>query len=226
MVTGYALYTFFSLQHAKSAAYFARQAADTENQLNPDLISSELHTALSAQVTGCLFSSVAFLEATINELFADAKDSKGAANNLSVQTQKVIAAVWSSETDQKSTLCKYQLFLEAAGAPALDKSRQPYSEVALLIKLRNNLIHYNASWLDTGTAKMLRSGALVTSKLDNPVAQLPKLPGIAGQSSTAWLSSGTAKWAFSSALAFTEEFYQLLKITPQHDHIRDELRLT
>lgn len=217
--------TFFSLQHIKSAAYFTRNATAIENALAQEQISSEQHTALSATVTATLFSSVAFLEATINELFADAQDPKGPLAKMDPDRLARLEGVWTEKVDRQPILCKYLLFLKILDCPALDKGTRSWADVRLLINLRNKLVHYQASWLDAGTADMVRSGALVKSKLVTPVRQLPRVPGAAGRRSAGWLSAGTAVWAVEAAMGFTDSFFEIIDITPTYDHIRQELAL-
>lgn len=217
--------TFFSLQHIKSAAYFTRNAATIEKELPQELIASEQHTVLSATVTAALFSSVAFLEATINELYADAQDPTGPLAEMDHDRLTSLDGVWAEKIDRQPILCKYLLFLEALGYPPLEKGSRTWADVRLLIDLRNNLVHYQASWLDAGTADMIRPGALAKSKLITPLRQLPRIPGAAGQRTAGWLSAGTATWAVQAALNFTEIFFENIRVTPTYDHIRQELAL-
>lgn len=225
MLISIGLRTFFSLQHLKSAAYFTRSAATIQSDVQQELIASEKHTALSAMVIGAIFSSVAFLEATINELYADAQDPTGPLAKMGHDRLIRLEGVWTEKVDRQPILCKYLLFLEALGYPPLEKGSRTWADVRLLIDLRNNLVHYQASWLDAGTADMIRPGALAKSKLVTPLRQLPRIPGAAGQRTAGWLSAGTATWAVQAALNFTEIFFENIKVTPTYDHIRQELAL-
>lgn len=219
MIVSFSMQTYFSLQHCKSAAYFARQAKEIElkNELNYDKI-----TILKAYVTACIFSSVAFLEAAINELFAT-DSSSSIWDGLTNDERKNLASAWDEATDKKPTLEKFAYALELLERIPFNKGHRPYSDTNTLISIRNKLVHYNGSWFDIGTEGMLRDGALATSKLANETKKLPKIPDYYGNAP--WLSSGTAEWAITSALTFADEFYKLLKITPVHDHIREELQL-
>lgn len=225
MVTGIGLYTFFSLQHIKSAAYFARSAATIQSELQQDLIASEKHTALSATAIAAIFSSVAFLEANINELFVETQDPKGPLAEMDRDKLAGFEGLWTENVDRQPILCKYLLFLKTMGCPPLDKGTRTWMNVRLLIELRNKLVHYQASWLDGGTANMIRPGALVKSKLITPMRQLPRVPGAAGRGTGSWLSAGTALWAVQAAMEFTETFFEPLEIPPTYDHIRPELAL-
>jgi len=64
---------YASIQHIQSAALFARHAhiieADDISEVNGERLAEQ-----RAYVTGTIFTSIAFLEATINEFFDDAAD--------------------------------------------------------------------------------------------------------------------------------------------------------
>src|SRR5438445_12095015 len=69
---------YFSVQHIKSAECLALSCSEVEKNFDGKLTGGLLN-AHSALVTGSIFMSVAFLEATINEFFADADANTGAA---------------------------------------------------------------------------------------------------------------------------------------------------
>ena len=77
MIIGIGLQTYYSIQHVQAAAYMARQAARVEADLTGDTAPEAV--ALKAYVSSALFSSVAFLEALVNEIYADAIRPDGGA---------------------------------------------------------------------------------------------------------------------------------------------------
>ncbi|MGG2197874.1 hypothetical protein [Paenibacillus validus] len=68
--------TYFSMQHVSAAAYFARRSGEAENRFVPNMdpFPSDIHHEIRSYVTASIFSSVAFIEATINELLCDAEE--------------------------------------------------------------------------------------------------------------------------------------------------------
>lgn len=75
MIIGIGLQTYYSIQHVQAAAYLTRQAAKVEADLADDTVPEAV--ALKAYVASALFSSVAFLEALANEIYADAIRPEG-----------------------------------------------------------------------------------------------------------------------------------------------------
>src|SRR5437870_5670893 len=63
---------YYSPRHIKSAAFFTRQCYQLEEgHKQKENISDQIIDDHRSYVTGAIFASVSFLEATINELFAD-----------------------------------------------------------------------------------------------------------------------------------------------------------
>jgi hypothetical protein len=104
---------------------------------------------------GTILSSVAFLEAAVNEVYADAADDsnpsevirsigEGYAMEMPKEVRGLLAGWWNTERFRVGarTLEKYEAALKAAGGEAFDSGAQPYQDVSLLIRLRNALIHF------------------------------------------------------------------------------------
>jgi hypothetical protein len=66
--------TYHSRNHIRAAAYFTRLAASLEESTNFPRIGFVEHRGC---VTAAVLSSVAFLEATVNEVLGDAADGVG-----------------------------------------------------------------------------------------------------------------------------------------------------
>src|SRR5690606_28585880 len=115
MIIGIGLQTYYSIQHVQAAAYLTRQAAKVEADLADDTVPEAV--ALKAYVASALFSSVAFLEALANEIYADAiRPEGGHLSVLDERDRSMIAGLGETDSVQKaSILSKYDLLLRAAG---------------------------------------------------------------------------------------------------------------
>ncbi len=87
--------TYYSLQHIQSAALFTRQCYQIESNYD-GIFSDELISEHWSYVTGAIFATVSFLEATINELFADTTDHPDGelASHLDTSTKLIMADMW------------------------------------------------------------------------------------------------------------------------------------
>jgi hypothetical protein len=119
------------------AKHFAYMANEVEDQAD----ARELNRAY---VTNAVFSSVAFLEAAINEVYGDVVDGyEPYIKALSDETKARLSGLWRAEEsiEKGRLLHKYQAALECADKSLFDKGVHPYQDAKLLVKLRNKLTH-------------------------------------------------------------------------------------
>ena len=106
----FSLRDYLSKDHIQTAAFFARQSRLIEQEYSGkhwgEVFGSGVFNQHRAYVTGAIFAAVAFLEATINELFTDAEERYGddlVAQNRSKEISKRIVEVWGEQRDRRST---------------------------------------------------------------------------------------------------------------------------
>lgn len=138
---------YFATRHLWMARHSARLCQEREsalvsaNQVNGDIEHSSL------AVTAVL-SSVAFLEALVNEVFLDVVDTPLGQENrrndgITDDAADLMRNLWE---DRASILDKYQLALVCARKPKFETGGTLYQKVNLLIKLRNELVHFKPEW--------------------------------------------------------------------------------
>ncbi len=225
MIVGMSMQTFFSIQHVRAATYFARESARLQKRMKKSATTLQLSTPLKATVTAALFSSVAFLEATINEIYAEAEKENGLLGSIDPNASKLIAYLWESgEIDRASVMNKFSILLAAASRDPLDKGSKTCQEVKSLISLRNALMHYKSSWLDIGTEGMVRKGALTNSGLIKSISSsFEWLPG--SSRSDGWMSADCAIWSAESSINYANYFFERLDIVPTYSHVLEDLKL-
>lgn len=174
---------------------------------------------------GAVLSSVAFLEAAVNELYADTADDthldevmrdigEGYAMDMPKDLRGLLAGLWNTDRFRigARTLERYQIALKAAGAKGFEKGSAPYQDVALLIQLRNALIHFEPASHHEGGEEPTGLEAKLSGKFPlnplaahpiNPLGNDPLLPFLPDKC----LGHGCALWALTSSVAFTEEFF-------------------
>jgi len=207
--------TYFSAHHIQAAALFARHAQAIEAERAGTTAFSADHRGY---VLAAIFSSVAFLEATINELFADAYNRHlQRLNGLDHYTITLMADMWKHgipRTARYPVLDKYAIALSLARKEPMEKGAVPWQPTALLIQLRNALIHYEPEWLPTNVnnaedevhklAKALR-GRFTPNPLTG--AGNPYYPDKV-------LGHGCTEWAVRTSTEFVDEFARRLGIKP------------
>lgn len=96
---------------------------------------------------GAVVEAAAFLECAINEIFKDCVDfHQGYIKTLPRANVDALRNKWDEwHTNGRATmptLDKYSSALSCCGAPPFGRGAKPYQEAALLVRLRNALIHY------------------------------------------------------------------------------------
>ena len=207
------LRTYFSLHHIRAAAHFARLSKRAESTYS-GTFDDELFNEHRAYVTGSIILATSFLEATINELFSDAREGTAEQiKQLDSDTVNLLSNVWElSKAGSFSILEKYQLALTLAKKPLFNKGIAPYQSTHLLITLRNALAHYKPGWAGVDIDLHKWEGQLRAAGFTlNPM--MPNNPFFPDRC----LSHGCAKWAVETSLGFVREFCAVMNITPLFD---------
>jgi hypothetical protein len=198
----------FSKQHLKAATYFAKRAAEIETAATlTTQLSEEIRSQHRAYVTGAIFSAVAALESSINELYLEAQDrNPHTLKGLDPEKIALLGQFW-PEIDGYSILHKYQTALLIISAGNLDKGQSPYQNADSLIKLRNALVHYKPEWdneldIHKKIETRLRNKFNECAFADQHVLWFPHK----------CLGSGCAKWSVGTITAFMHEFCQRAQI--------------
>jgi hypothetical protein len=192
---------------------FARLARDIETAHTGNSTFNVEHRAF---VANAVLSAVAFLEASINEIFDDVADRhSGYVDPLTDDCKRLMAGLWDDRTEGRRFLDKCQLALLCSNSTAFDTGRPPYQDADLLNKLRNRLTHSGAVTRITGNENKLEEALkkkFPSSRLMMGSAN-PYFPDHC-------LGAGCAEWAVQSAVGFADEFFRRLKVIPnyQRDH--------
>lgn len=168
---------------------------------------------LSSQCTLAVLSSVAFLEARVNEIWLDAADAEPGVlpprlTGLSQDTVDRMRKGWVSEkVSQKPILDKYRMALVCADKERMDKGVEPLQSANWLNKLRNELVHFKPKVRWIGQADPLE--IMLEKKFEaNPLID-PQRPWFPEKA----LAAGCAQWACSVAVSFADEWQARMGLT-------------
>jgi len=200
----------WSPHHIQSAATAAHLCLELESAGNPqptDLVRQR------AFVTTSIFHCVAFLEALANELMASCVLEAPFAqliSKLSEDQTRRLAVLWNSGADRMSTTSKFQVILGVLDREVFDKGRNPYQDANLVIRLRNELVHYKPEL----TERELGSPSELRHWLAGKFSLNPFTPASMADHLDSYLSAGCAAWAAKSSLGFADDFYARLGVVP------------
>lgn len=207
---------YLSSHHIAAAAHFTRKAKEIEADYDAEHGQHGLFVLHRGYVMGAVLSSVAFLEAAVNELFVDAVDEHGGEiQRLAADTRIRLAQLWRFGADRASMLNKFQLALATATGQAFDEGRRPFGVVRLLDQLRDRLVHYQPESLIAGVEQPEQA-----HKVEKQLRGKFALNPLMGRGNLFWpdkcLSYGCAKWAVQSSIAFADDFFSRLDLTPNY----------
>ena len=183
--------------HFVSAVHLAKLTEEVEER--GDTAKQIEHRAYA---TGAIILSVAFLEATANELFCDAVDGELPSEYSKGET---MAKLWRlGVVDAAPILKKYQFALALSGRGLFDPGCDPYQSVYAVIRLRNALMHFQPQWVDEGAEKPQKMDSLLKGRFDPG----PWHPDIGPLFPHGCFSYGCAKWAIPSCVQLVDEFLE------------------
>lgn len=229
---GIAVWHWFSMDQAISAATFSRKCGELESSPQPpsqDEQSRGLKWSEAdrrdhrSYTTASVLSSVTFLEASINELFASASNPNlEVGGKLSPDERSRLTGAADLIANNR-LLDRFQLALYLLDREAFNQGAQPYQDVKILVTLRNELVHYKPQYR-SGAGQPDESSkwakALVGKRFPlNPFTSTGN-PFFPDQC----LSHGCTMWAWKAALAFADDFFARLGVKPVYDDHRKLLR--
>ena len=203
---------YFSSYHLWAAKHFAELAQVAESQPNQGF-----NIQHRAYVTNAVLSAVAFLEAAINEVFDDLAD-----NHLSYvaplpeEAKRLLDGLWVGDesVERWRVLEKYRAALLCCGKSTFDKGNQPYQAAALLVRLRNRLIHARPKTRESGDLDKLDEALSASFQPNRHMAKMAN-PYFPDQC----LGAGCAEWAVLSARQFADEFFSRLGLQPNYQTV-------
>lgn len=193
-----------SRHHIISAHHFAKSAEGIE-ALGGDVPQSE-KWQYRAFVTAAVLSAVAYLSASINELYLDVRKLSQSGEPQVRRELDLLLAAW-PRISRVQVLQRYQLALSVADADQYNPNRQPYLDADNLIRLRDALLSYDAEWDDDRGKHHTLDSRLKNKFPPSPLVS-SKRPWFPDQC----LSSGCAKWAVETVQVFTNDFYKRMAL--------------
>lgn len=202
---------YLSSNHLWAARYLSVLAGKIEKTSAERLRCDIKHRAY---VTNSIFSAVGFLEGAINELYQDVADShESYVANLDGDSTRLMSDFWRDTNEGRScsALIKYQIVLTFLRKPQFERGRSPYQDAALVVKLRNELVHYKPKTLG-GDLEHPLAGELQNKFEGNALMTGSGNPWFPGKC----LGHGCAEWAVRSVIAFADDFFGRIGVQPNY----------
>jgi hypothetical protein len=193
-----------SRHHIISAHHFAQSAEAIEDS-DGDLPQDE-KWRYRAYVTAAVLSSVAYLSASINELYLEVRKLSQPGEPHVRRELDLLVEAW-PRISRVQVLQRYQLALAVADADQYNPGRMPFCDADNLIRLRDALISYDADWVDEQGKEHTLEARLQKKFPPSPLVS-SKRPWFPDQC----LGAGCAKWAVETVQVFTNDFYRRMAL--------------
>src|SRR6266403_4070973 len=192
----------FTAQFLRGAAIFTRRA----HEIDEASISEELQSDYRACVVGAVTQAAAALETEISEVTVHGPGHHLGSNGIDAAARDFLLPL-ADTIDGESTLTRYDVVLHLLRKAAFDKGAQPYQPAALLVRLRNELIHYKSKWAEQMDQEKLIA-RLKQLGFDRPAFASVHTNFFPHQCLSASLSS----WSVMTSAGFIDAFYDRLGI--------------
>ncbi len=184
--------TNLSILHLHSACLFSRQVQELEEQNAGKEFGTFSWEDIFARASASVLLTVAALESYVNELYADRE------TNFPRVGTDLLIKLWETY-EAKPVLEKVDLALLLREAGPLKRGVRPTQEIALLVRLRNALIHFKPEWFGERRAHAELSDQL--AKCFAPSAFFSKGERMFPRR---WASHDCTAWAIGAAIEFIE----------------------
>jgi hypothetical protein len=201
-----------AVQHMLAVARFARRVAEIESENSCQPLGNFFDEIISYTMATIL-SSVAAIEAHINETFVDA-------DTHFPEVEKTLRnEIW-NVVEQKEILEKYQWAMVLKGKPRLDRSSSAFQHAVSLIKLRNAIVHFKPEWYDEQKVhKKIEDRLKGKFRLSPFISSGPFFP-------QKCMSHGCAAWSVNAALAFEDAFSKESGLPANFDQFKSQFSTT
>ena len=151
--------------------------------------------------------SVAALEAEISEILLHGPGHHLGSNGTDYVARDFLGPLV-DVMDNQRTLRRYELCLHLLSKPPLDKEGPNYEAADLLVKLRNELVHYKSKW-----GQEMESQKLFKRLRDLRFEPPPFYEDDVNFFPYKALSASSASWAVSTVTGFINGFYGQLEFS-------------
>jgi len=174
-------------------------------------------------VTASITSSVTFLEASINELFASANyDNLEVGGKLSQLERDRLTGAAEMIANNR-LLDRFQLALYFLDRTSFDQGAQPYQDAKVIVNLRNELVHYKPQFRTGPSEKPVEVSNWIKALAGKHFPTNPFTGDANPFFPDKCLSHGCAVWTWNAALRFCDEFFNRVGVQPVYDSSRQLL---
>lgn len=208
----------FTAQFLMAATMHTRSARDIETKELINVTEDDRMTH-RGHVVAAIMQSTASLESEIWEVMAHGPGHHLGSNGIDQSALNFLSPL-AELIDRQDVLSRYESVLHLLRKPVISRGAPTWEQAALVVKLRNEIVHYKSKW----GSDLERSTFLSTlHQLKHAVP-----PFIAAGTNFfphLCLSADCASWAVATCVNFIDAFYDKTGITSPLDAFRSRLTI-
>jgi hypothetical protein len=199
----------FTSQFLKAAALFVRKARDIES-VPPGTITEEIKCEYRAYVSTAIMQCAAALETEAHEISCYGPGAYLGSDGIDHKAQSFLLPLVDI-IDSQDTLTRYELILHLLGKREIPRGAEPFQSAALVVRLRNELIHYKSRLGSQMNANKLFATLAAKNHRPSPFSD-PSMNFFPHRC----LSADCGEWAVISTYAYLNEVYASLGIASRY----------
>jgi len=177
---------------------------------------NDLSSAHKAYSLSSIYTLVGFLESSINDLYANAKDNVEYLKGIEKHIEKLASFDWRifrnkldkqiNDNSESNIIRKYQFALQLLEVPFIDPEDKTLKDIILLIKIRNYFTHHFATWIKCDSDVQSEYYILKNRFEENPIYKGKTNPFFPDK----LLGYGFLQWALDLSIKFVKYFYDII----------------
>lgn len=193
-------YTFTG-QFLEASTFFVRRLRQIEAQTSWTEAEQVEHRGL---VVAVVMQCAAALETESHEIAVHGPGAHLGSNGTDMEAQRFLHPI-SEIVDDQSTLDRFDLMLHLLGKSPIDHGQEPYQSASLVVRLRNEIVHYKSRW-----GAEMKSTKLYKALLACGHKPPPFMPEGVNYFPLRCLNADLAAWCVTGTVAFLDLVYSRL----------------
>jgi hypothetical protein len=195
----------FTAQFLCASAGFARRCAEIE-RAHPDAPDEPTRTEHSGLVTAAIMQCAATVESESAELTMHGPGNHLGSDRMDRKAAEFLAPL-ADFIDDQDALTRFKVILHILNKPPMPEGEQPWQAMTVLVRLRNELIHYKSKW-----GKEMEGQKLYKTLQHLRLAKPPFIHSNSNFFPHQFLGAACAAWSVKTAVAFLNGFYDRMGI--------------
>jgi hypothetical protein len=196
----------FTVQYLEASTIFVRRARVIESMPIQD-VDDSLRIEHRGLVCSVIFQCVAALDTETHETCTYGPGAYLGSDHTDDDSKAYLSPL-ATVIDDQDTMSRFNLVLHLLRKEPIDTGREPFQSAAMVVRLRNEIVHYKSRWGEEMKTSKLFSA--LEGKRFRPPPFFP--PGGMNFFPHRCLSADCATWALKSSVNMLDAFYTAIGV--------------